>query len=148
MRKGYLCYRIDRKCHELVAGSILVGHPGLEYECTHGRTGPGEGLAFRFAPTMVESIEFGSDIWRVGYIPPLAELMVVGELAQAVAEGKSDVGLDEIGVLFAFRVIQIVSGGKQRSSGGPEVTEGALLRPPCGLMPTRAIRLILRPPQR
>src|SRR5438270_12555084 len=40
---------------------------------------------------------------------PLAELMVLGELAQSAAEGKSDVGLDEIGQMFANRFVEVVS---------------------------------------
>jgi len=42
-------------------------------------------------------------------MPPLPELMVLGELAQAAAEGKSDVGLDEIGQIFANRFVEVVS---------------------------------------
>ena len=45
---------------------------------------------------------------------PLAELMVLGELAQAAAEGRSEVALDELGWLFPARFAQIVSGRLQR----------------------------------
>jgi AraC-like DNA-binding protein len=36
--------------------------------------------------------------------------MVIGELAQAVASGASDLGLDEVGWLFAERFLKTVSG--------------------------------------
>ena len=36
--------------------------------------------------------------------------MVFGELAQASAEGRSDIGLDEIGQLFAGRFVEVISG--------------------------------------
>jgi AraC-like DNA-binding protein len=36
--------------------------------------------------------------------------MVLGELAQAAAEGRSDLGLDEIGALFASRFVEVVTG--------------------------------------
>jgi len=42
--------------------------------------------------------------------PPLPELMVLGELAQAAADGRSDIGLDEIGQVFAGRFVEVVSG--------------------------------------
>jgi AraC family transcriptional regulator len=113
MRKGYLRYRVRGVCHELVTGSVFVGQPGSEYECTHGNNGTGEGLAFRLAPALVDSLDFSSAIYEVSSLPPSAELMVLGELAQAAVRGRSDVGLDEIGLLFAAKLIAIVSGRKQ-----------------------------------
>ena len=113
MRKGYLRYRVSGICHELVTGSVFVGHPGSEYECTHGNNGTGEGLAFRLAPGLVDSLDFSSAMWQVCSLPPSAELMVLGELAQAAVRGRSDIGLDEIGLLFAARLIAIVSGRRQ-----------------------------------
>ncbi|HWE78332.1 MAG TPA: AraC family transcriptional regulator, partial [Pseudolabrys sp.] len=41
---------------------------------------------------------------------PLPELMVFGELGQAAAEGRSDIGLDEIGQMFAARFVEVASG--------------------------------------
>ena len=35
VRKGSFGYRVRGQTFELVAGSILVGHPGDEYVCTH-----------------------------------------------------------------------------------------------------------------
>jgi AraC-like DNA-binding protein len=54
----------------------------------------------------------GNDVatWRIGAAPPLPELMVLGEFAQASADGRSDIGLDEIGQLFASRFVEVVSG--------------------------------------
>jgi AraC-like DNA-binding protein len=37
-------------------------------------------------------------------------MMVLGELAQAAADGRSDIGLDEIGQLLASRLVEVVSG--------------------------------------
>ncbi len=56
-----------------------------------------ECLSFFLAPELVEAIGDRAEIWRIGAAPPLPELMVLGELAQAAADGRSDVGLDEIG---------------------------------------------------
>jgi AraC-like DNA-binding protein len=40
--------------------------------------------------------------------------MVLGELAQAAADGRSDVGLDEVGHAFASRFVEVVSGRVQK----------------------------------
>jgi AraC family transcriptional regulator len=48
-------------------------------------------------------------------VPPLAELMVLGGLAEAAAEGRSDIGLDELGLLLAARFAEVVSGRKRQA---------------------------------
>ncbi len=59
---------------------------------------------------LVEAIGDRAEIWQLGAAPPLPELMVLGELAQAAADGRSDVGLDEVGQVFASRFVEVVSG--------------------------------------
>jgi AraC-like DNA-binding protein len=110
VRKGAFGYRARGRAFELVAGSVLVGHPGDEYVCTHDHVRGDECLSFHFVPDLVETIGDRTAVWRIGCVPPLSELMVVGELAQAAAEGASDVGLDEVGLLFAARFVDVVSG--------------------------------------
>ena len=80
-----------------------------------------ECLSFFLAPELVEAIGDRTEAWRVGAAPPLPELMVLGELAQAAADGRSDIGLDEIGHLFASRFVEVVSGAgaKAGADGGP-----------------------------
>ncbi len=114
VRKGSFGYRYRGESFELVAGSILVGHAGDEFMCTHDHVCGDECLSFQFAPALVETIGDGKGIWRTGSVPPLPELMVLGELAQAAAEGRSDIGLDEAGLLFAARFVEVVSGRKRR----------------------------------
>ena len=110
VRKGSFGCHCRGRFHELVAGSILVGHPGDEYVCTHDHVVGDECLSFFLDPELVEAINDRPDIWRVGSVPPLPELMVLGELAQTAAGGNSDVGLDEVGQLFASRFVDVVSG--------------------------------------
>src|SRR5438105_7342444 len=109
VRKGSFGCHSRRRFFELVAGSVLVGHPGDEYVCTHDHVCGDECLSFFLTPELVEAIGARPESWQVGALPPLPELMVLGELAQAAAEGKSDVGLDEIGQIFAGRFIEVVS---------------------------------------
>ncbi|HSV51576.1 MAG TPA: AraC family transcriptional regulator [Burkholderiaceae bacterium] len=111
VRKGSFGYRVRGSAYELVAGSVLVGHPGDEFMCTHDHHVCGdECLAFHLSPGFVDLIGGDSETWRTGGLPPLPELMVLGELAQAAAQGQSDAGLEEIGLWFAARFVEVVSG--------------------------------------
>ena len=114
VRKGSFGCRSRGRSFELVAGSILVGHPGDEFMCTHDHVRGDECLSFHFAPEMVEAIGGRNEIWRTGCLSPLPELMVLGELGQAAAEGCSDVGLDEAGLWLASRFLEVVSGRQRR----------------------------------
>jgi AraC-like DNA-binding protein len=114
VRKGSFGCRVGSRSYQLVAGSILIGHPGDEYVCTHETPGGDECLSFHLAPAVVEAIGYRPDIWRSVSVPPLPELMVLGELAQAATEGRSDVGLDELGIMLAGRLVALVPGRKPR----------------------------------
>src|SRR5947208_16575586 len=114
VRKGSFGCHCRGRFHELVAGSVLVGHPGDEYVCTHDHTVGDECLSFFLGEELVDAIGDRGAIWQVGSMPPLPELMVLGELAQAAADGSSDVGLDEIGQLMAVRFVEAVSGRKAK----------------------------------
>src|SRR5712671_4164597 len=110
VRKGSFGCRSRGRSFELVAGSILVGHPGDEYMCTHDHVCGDECLSFFLSPELVEAIGDRAEVWQIGSAPPLPELMVLGELAQAAADGRSDIGLDEVGQVFASRFVEVVSG--------------------------------------
>jgi len=115
VRKGSFGYRSRGESFELVAGSVLVGHPGAEFMCTHEHTHGDECLSFHFHPEVVEDIGGRADSWRTSCVPPLAELIVIGELAQVAAEGNSDVGLDEAGLVFAGRFLDTATARKRKS---------------------------------
>jgi AraC-like DNA-binding protein len=110
VRKGSFGCRTRGRFFELVAGSILAGHPGDEYMCTHDHVCGDECLSFFLTPELVEAIGDRAEVWQIGSAPPLPELMVLGELAQAAADGRSDIGLDEVGQVFASRFVEVVSG--------------------------------------
>jgi AraC-like DNA-binding protein len=115
VRKGSFGCHFRGRFHELVAGSILVGHPGDDYTCTHDHACGDECLSFFIDPELVEAIGDRADVWRIGSVPPLGELMVLGELAQTAADGNSDIGLDEVGHLFAGRFVDVVAGRAPKS---------------------------------
>ena len=60
------------KFSELVAGSVLIGHPGDEYTCTHDHVCGDECLSFFLDPELVEAIGDGPAAWQIGSAPPLA----------------------------------------------------------------------------
>jgi AraC-like DNA-binding protein len=116
VRKGSFGCHSRGRFFELVAGSVLVGHPGDEYVCTHDHVCGDECLSFFLDPELVEAIGARPEIWQVGAMPPLPELMVLGELAQAAADGKSDVSLEEVGQIFASRFVDLVSGRSPKAA--------------------------------
>ena len=111
VRKGSFGYRARGKSFELVAGSVLIGRPGDEFVCTHDHHVCGdECLAFHLDAEVVDAIGGDETVWKASGLPPLPQMMVLGELAQAAAEGRSDVGLDELGLLFPARFVEVASG--------------------------------------
>jgi AraC family transcriptional regulator len=115
VRKGSFGYRYRGRACELVAGSVLLGEPGEEYMCTHDHVCGDECLVFSFAPDLAETIGAGTALWQADCVPPASQAMVFGELAQAAADGGSNIGLDEAGLLLAARCAGLVTGRPPRS---------------------------------
>jgi len=109
VRKGAFGYRVGKRHHELVAGALLIGRPGDDYACSHDHVCGDECLSFSFTPELVETMG-GKVAWRTTGVAPQAELMVLGEIAQAAADGHSDMALDEIGLLMAARFLRLTQG--------------------------------------
>jgi len=110
VRRGSFGYRTRGCTYELVAGSILVGHPGDEYICTHEHVRGDDCLSVHLAPDVFDAIPVRHKTWRAEGVPPLSELMVLGELFQSAAEGRSDVGLDEAAMMLVGRFLSLGSG--------------------------------------
>lgn len=120
VRRGSFGCRCRGRLYELVAGSLLIGRPGDEYVCLHDHHDAGdECLSFHFPAALVGAIGDRDEVWRIAGVPPLPELMVLGELAQAAAEGGGDLGLDELGIIFAARFVGIVSGRRAKRLEAP-----------------------------
>lgn len=116
VRKGSFGYRTRGRDFELVAGSVLIGHADHEFQCTHDhQDGGDECLSFQLTPELADHIAPHFRRWRSGCIPPLAELMTFGELAQAAAEARCNLGIDEAGMMFVARFAAVVSGQGDRS---------------------------------
>jgi AraC-like DNA-binding protein len=117
VRRGSFGYRTLGKSFELVAGSVMVGHVGDEYVCTHEHACGDECLSFQLHTGALDDLGAKPGVFRAGALPPMPELVVVGELGQAAATGRSDVGLDEICMLMAARLLEVVDG--RAASQGP-----------------------------
>ncbi|HLK11016.1 MAG TPA: AraC family transcriptional regulator [Candidatus Binatia bacterium] len=116
VRRGSFGYRARGRTHDLVAGALLVGHAGDEYVCTHEHVVGDECLSFRLAPALADTLDAPPALWRAGGVPPVPEVMVLGALADAAADGRSDVGVDEAGLLLAARMLRVVGGRAPRAS--------------------------------
>lgn len=115
VRRGSFGYRARGEEFELVAGSVLVGHGGDEFVCSHAHHhGGDECLSFKLAPELADEFRARPQHWRAGGLPPLPELMVLGELAQAAVDGDSDFGVDEAGLLLVGRYLSL-AGGRRRA---------------------------------
>jgi AraC-like DNA-binding protein len=118
VRKGSFGCEARGETHQLVAGALLVGYPGDEYMCTHDHHDCGdECLSFQMTPEFVEALGGKPEAWRAGALPPLAELMMPGELAQSAADGRSDIGLEEAGMYLASRFLGASARGNAHDQG-------------------------------
>ena len=115
VRAGGFGYRHSGRAFDLVAGSILVGHEGDEYVCTHEHVHGDDCLSFEFSAELFDGA--GHQVPRLlAVVPPASQLMIAGELAQAAIDGRSDVGLDEVAWLLLQRISRHVSGAPADST--------------------------------
>lgn len=111
VRRGAFACASRGRLVDMVAGSLMIGHRGDEYTCSHEHHVCGdECLSFQFTPELVEMVGDGPALWRQVWLPPLAETRVLGELAQAAADGLADPALDEVGLLLAARFAGLAGG--------------------------------------
>ena len=124
VRRGSFGYCCRGVAHELVAGAVMVGRPGDDYVCTHDHHACGdECLSIQISAESVDAMRSGGagEPWALGAAPPLADLIIFGELAQAAADDRSDVGVIEAALMFAGRFALL--GGAQTSRGAASVRD-------------------------
>ena len=115
VRRGSFGYRVRGAHRELVAGALLVGHPGDSFLCTHEHHDTGDDcLSVQLEPEAIEGLGGRPGYWKAGALPALAELAIWGERAQAAAEGRSDASLEECALALAARFVGLVSGCARR----------------------------------
>ena len=110
VRSGSFGYRIRGAAYEMVPGSLLVGGPGDEYACTHDHVCGDRCLSIQLQPDLVDAVGGAPRLWRVGSVPPIAELAVLAERTLAAAGGGAAGGVDEHALSFAARFVELASG--------------------------------------
>jgi AraC-like DNA-binding protein len=116
VRRGSFGCCTQGRSFDLVPGALFVGFPGDEYMCTHEHHVCGdECLSFSFGPDMSDMVEGDAAAWRSGVLPPLAELVPLGELAQGAATGDNDLSLEEAGALLVSRFLGVAAGKRSAS---------------------------------
>jgi len=117
VRGGGFGYRCGGRAFELVAGSVLIGHQGDEYVCTHEHVHGDDCLSFEFSPALLDDV--APPARSAAVVPPASQLMILGELAQSAIDGRSDLGLDEVAWLFLDRVSRHVANAPDASAALP-----------------------------
>jgi AraC family transcriptional regulator len=111
VRAGSFGCHVGTAHHELVPGSTLLGRSGDEYVCTHDHhAGGDECLSIQLSPTLAAELQHGMRPLITGSVPPIAELMIAAELAQASAAGASTLSIEETSLLFLMRYAAVVRG--------------------------------------
>jgi AraC-like DNA-binding protein len=111
VRKGSFGYDTRGQFHELVAGAVMIGQAGDEYTCSHPHHICGdECLSFQLSPELADEVGVSRAALQLGYLPPLPEVMVYGELAHAAGRGDNDFGIEEAAMLFVARFLDTASG--------------------------------------
>lgn len=117
VRSDSFSYNTRGRCHELVAGSVMVGHAGDEYTCSHEHHVCGdECLSIQLSPSFADEMGLRTSALRIACMPPTPELVIYGELVQATGRGDSDIGADEAALLFVDRFIETTSGKAQKAA--------------------------------
>ena len=90
VRKGSFGLRCRGKFQELVAGSVLIGHPGDEYTCTHEHVCGDECLSFFLNPELVDAIGDGPAAWHTTLSAPVMVLLLIcASSAEAKQTGRA-----------------------------------------------------------
>ncbi|HVW29297.1 MAG TPA: AraC family transcriptional regulator [Polyangiaceae bacterium] len=118
VRRGSFGLRTRGKSYDLVAGSVMLGHLGDEYVCTHDHAGGDECLSFHLTTEGLDTLGAEAKVFRIGSLPPVPELVVLGELGQAAANGRCDVGLDEVGALMTAKFVEL-AGARSPAAAAP-----------------------------
>lgn len=117
VRRGSFAYSIHKQKADLVPGSVLIGYPEAVYSCSHEHHDKGDFcLSFQFSPQMAEEAAGGTEAWKTGWLPPLADIMVLAAKAEAAIGGGNEIGLDEAGLMLAARMGEAARGEKTRSA--------------------------------
>jgi len=130
---GTFQYRSTLGAGLMAPGSVMLGNPGLAYECGHEHAEGDRCVVFWYEPEYFE--ELTGSRFRVAHVPPLRDLapLVVSAGAGAIGGGARDVAWEELAVQVAVRTAGLAA---RQSSNHDALPLNAAARV------TRAIRAI------
>ena len=122
---GTFVYRCSNGSSLMAAGSLLLGGPGRNYECSHHHGGGDHCLSFQFAPELFDRLAGDAGVDRrgprVNRLPPLPALSAVS--ARAVLARNRDDCWEELA--FDLSATALECAGETRKSRLPSSAEWA-----------------------
>lgn len=103
-RGSFGCRTLGRE-FQLSTGSFFIGFPGDAYLCTHEHACKDECLSIQPSEELIDAFPTQEKNWRIGRLPPVADMVVMGALAQAAAQGHTTISLEEAAVLLLEKFI-------------------------------------------
>jgi AraC-like DNA-binding protein len=137
---GSFQYRCKAGRELMTPGSLLLGNAGEYFECGHEHAAGDRCVAFQYAPHYFENLASNVrafSAFDVGRLPPLRALSPLVASACAGLTGNTNASWEELSILFAGSVAQLVS-GVSRSDGTNSAAATARV--------TQAVRTIERHP--
>jgi AraC-like DNA-binding protein len=104
---GTFQYRSALGAGLMAPGSVMLGNPGMAYECGHEHAEGDRCVVFWFEPEYFEELTGAS--FRVARVPPLPDLSPLVVSAGAGAIGAHDVGWEELAVKVAVRTAGVAA---------------------------------------
>lgn len=116
---GYIAQGVR---YEMVPGSLLIGRADDEFMCTHEHhLGGDHCLSIQFSAEWMDANAGATRRWSSRAIPPLPELMVLGELLRSAADGAHEIATEEAALLLIARFLNLdapVTNGQPKPSAG------------------------------
>ncbi len=115
VRSGVFGVRTEERTQLLTPGFVLLGNAGQQYETSHEHGGGDRCLVFDFHGPTVEELADSRRPFATNVLPPLPRIEALRHLAERrLADGGDAIGLEELGVALAARVVEIASSGTTR----------------------------------
>ncbi|HEX7828139.1 MAG TPA: AraC family transcriptional regulator [Thermoanaerobaculia bacterium] len=105
---GTFQYRTTKHAELMTAGSILLGHPDLPYECSHAHGTGDRCISFQFAPDAFERITGARPQFRPQRLPPMRESApLIARACAALDNAKAS--WEELAIDVAVRTVELAN---------------------------------------
>jgi AraC-like DNA-binding protein len=135
---GTFQYRTTTRSELMTAGSFLLGHPQLSYECAHEHGTGDRCISFQFTPDAFERITNAKPHFRAQRLPPMRASAAL--VARACASlDHAHTAWDELAITVAARTVQLANDADLDAQPAPVNAASRV---------SRAIRAMERHPDR